>query len=57
MNCMNYDHSKHFGLIKFQLGYGKFYFNSPEGYSGNIINMQTDKGSSVVSFIYFFTSF
>ena len=41
MICMNYDHNKKFGLLKFHLGYGKFYFNSPKGYNRKIINAQT----------------
>jgi len=39
--CMNYDHNKKFGLLKFHSGYGKFYFNSPKGYNRKIINAQT----------------
>jgi len=42
MICMNYDHNKKFGLLKFHSGYGKFYFNSPKGYNRKIINAQTD---------------
>jgi len=42
MICMNYDHNKKFGLLKFHSGYGKFNFNSPKGYSLKIINVQTD---------------
>jgi len=42
MICMNYDHNKKFGLLKFHSGYGKFYFNSPKGYTRKIINAQTD---------------
>ena len=38
---MNYGNNKIFGLFKFQSGYRKFYLNSPNGYSGKIINMQT----------------
>ena len=41
MNCMNYDHNKKFGLIKFHSGYGTFNLNSPKGYSRKIINAQT----------------
>ena len=41
MICMNYDHNKKFGLLKFHLGYGKFNLNSPKGYSLKIINAQT----------------
>jgi len=41
MICMNYDHNKKFGLLKFHSGYVKFYFNSP-GYNRKIINAQTD---------------
>jgi len=39
---MNYDNNKKFGLLQFHSGYGKFYLNSPKGYSGKIINAQTD---------------
>ena len=39
--CMNYDHNKKFGLLKFHSGYGKFNLNSPKGYSLKIINAQT----------------
>jgi len=42
MICMNYDHNKKFGLLKFHSGYGKFYLNSPKGYSRKIINAQTE---------------
>jgi len=38
---MNNDHNKKFGLLKFHSGYGKFYLNSPKGYSWKIINAQT----------------
>jgi len=31
MICMNYDHNKKFGLLKFHSGYGQFNLNSPEG--------------------------
>jgi len=41
MICIHYDHNKKFGLLKFHSGYGKFYFNSPKGYSRTIINAQT----------------
>ena len=41
MICMNYDHNKKFGLLKFHSGYGKFNLNSPNGYSLKIINAQT----------------
>jgi len=41
MICMNYDHNKKFGLLKFHSGYGKFNLNSPKGYSLKIINAQT----------------
>jgi len=27
--CMNYDHNKHVGLFKFQLGYRTLYLNIP----------------------------
>jgi len=33
MICMNYDHTKKFELLEFISGYGKFYLNSPTGYS------------------------
>jgi len=39
--CMNFDHNKKFGLLKFHSGYGKFNLNSPKGYSLKIINAQT----------------
>jgi len=42
MICMNYDHNKKFGLLKFHSGYGKKKFNSPKGYYRKIINAQTD---------------
>ena len=42
MICMNYYNNKKFGLLQFYSGYGKFYFNSPKGYSQKIINTQTD---------------
>ena len=42
MVCMNYDHNKKFGLLKFHSGYGKNYFNSPKGYNRKIINALTD---------------
>jgi len=41
MICLNYDHNKKFGLLKFHSGYGKFNLNSPKGYSLKIINAQT----------------
>ena len=41
MICMNIDHNKKFGLLKFYSGYGKFNLNSPKGYSLKIINAQT----------------
>jgi len=41
MICMNYDHNKKFGLLKFHSGYEKFNLNSPKGYSLQIINAQT----------------
>jgi len=41
MICMNYDHNKKFGLLKFHSGYGKFNLNSPKDYSLKIINVQT----------------
>jgi len=42
MICMHYDHNKKFGLLKFHSGYGKYYFNSPKGYSRKIINAPTE---------------
>jgi len=42
MICMNYDHNKKFGLLKFYSGYGKFNLNSLKGYSLKIINAQTE---------------
>jgi len=42
MICMNYDHNKKFGLLKFHSGYEKFNLNSPKGYSLKIINAQTE---------------
>ena len=44
MICMNYDHNKKFGLLKFHSGYGKLNLNSPKGYSLKIINTQTALG-------------
>ena len=41
MICMNYDHNKKFGLLKFHSGYETFNLNSPKGYSLKIINAQT----------------
>ena len=41
MICMNYYNNKKFGLLQFSSGYGKFYLNSPKGYSRKIINPQT----------------
>jgi len=41
MICMNFDHNKKFGLLKFHSGYEIFYFNSPKGYTRKIINTQT----------------
>jgi len=41
MICMNCDHNKKFGLLKFYSGYEKFNLNSPKGYSLKIINVQT----------------
>ena len=43
---MNNDHDKKFGLLKFHLGYGKNYFNSPKGYSRKIINAQTGNNNN-----------
>ena len=43
MICMNYDHNKKFGLLKFHSGYRKVYLNSPKGYGRKVINAQTDK--------------
>ena len=42
MICMNYDHNKKFGLLKFYSGFEKFNLNSPKGYSLKIINAQTE---------------
>jgi len=42
MICMNYDHNKKFGLLKFYSGYWKINLNSPKGYGLKIINAQTD---------------
>ena len=42
MICINYDHNKKFGLLKFHLGYVEFNVNSPKGYSLKKINVQTD---------------
>jgi len=42
MICMNYDHNNKFGLLKFYLGYGKFYLNSQKGFSRKTINAQTE---------------
>jgi len=50
MICMYYDHNKKFGLLKFNLGYGKFNLNSPKGYSLKIINAQTDINLLFISF-------
>ena len=44
---MNYDHNKKFELLKFYSGYGKFYLNSPKGYSRKIINAQTARNTNV----------
>ena len=41
MICMNFDHNKKFGLLKFHSGYGNCYLNSLKGYSRTIINAQT----------------
>jgi len=38
---MNYDHNKKFVLLKLHTGYGKFYFNSRNGYNRKIIMAQT----------------
>jgi len=43
MNGMNYDHNNNSGLFQLQLGYKKFYLNSPKCYSLNINNVQTAK--------------
>ena len=50
MICMNYDNNKKFGLLQFHSGYGKFYLNSPKGYSRKIINAQTVCMSYVLQF-------
>ena len=40
--CINYDHKKKFGLLKFHSVYRKLYLNSPKGYnSWKKINAQT----------------
>ena len=41
MICMDFDHNKRFGLLKFHSGYVKFYFNSQKGYNRKMINAQT----------------
>jgi len=38
---MNYYNNKKFGLLQFHSGFGKFYLNSPKGYSQKISNAQT----------------
>jgi len=48
MICMNYNHNKTFGLLKFHSGYGKFNLNIPKGYSLKIINAQTGIDPSVL---------
>jgi len=48
-NCINYDHNKKFGLLKFQSGYRKLYLNSPKGYSQKIINTQTGYNYIVIN--------
>jgi len=48
MICMNYDHNKKFGLLKFNSGYGKFNLNSPKGYSLKIINAQHAISSPII---------
>jgi len=48
MICMNYDHNKKFGLLKFHSGYGKVNLNSPKGYSLKIINAQTGANNTIV---------
>jgi len=46
MICINYDHNKKFGLLKFHSNYDIIYLNSPKGYSLKIINTQTDTSRS-----------
>jgi len=41
MICMDNDHNKKVGLLKFHSGYGKFNLDSPKGYSLKKINAQT----------------
>jgi len=53
MICMNYDHNKKSGLLKFHSGYGKNNLNSPKGYSLKIINAQT---GAVISGVYCISS-
>ena len=53
MICMNYDHNKKFGLLKFHSGYGKFNLNSPKGYSLKIINAQTGEARCNIRFLLF----
>ena len=55
MICMNYDHNKKFGLLKFHSGYGKFYFNSLKGNNRKIINAQTEHESKTYSITFQFT--
>ena len=50
--CMNYYHSKKFGLLKLYSGYWKFYLNSPKGFSRKIINAQTDYTEFNISSIF-----
>ena len=50
MICMNYDNNKKFGLLQFHLGCGKFYLNSPKGYSRKLINAQTEQQPSSHNF-------
>jgi len=42
MICMNYDHNKTLRLLKFHSVFGKFYLNSPKGFSRKIINAQAE---------------
>jgi len=52
MICMNNDHNKKFGLLKFDSGYGKFNLNSPKGYSLKRIKAQTGLVCSLLLPVY-----
>ena len=47
MICRNYANNKMFGLLQFHSSYGKFYLNSPKGYSRKIINAQTGNAAGL----------